>query len=740
MYLQIIILAFILATNGVNSDGLTCKLEKENTVLECVLPTKYDKFDVSSRVEPAWLLDNLQRVHLFVGTTESPYEPPKNSSRIVYPQWNLMKQVNELSIQFNLKQEQEELYINLDNFQYISKDSFMGVNLIRLNVLSNNPEVAIEVSMLSSLSKLVKLWVEGASINAQGGWGNLPRISDLKLAGEQIGSMDLGWLPLRGLKYLDLSLREIKGVNRTIAKEMQQLQELSLTVSKTQTPDWSFIQLLVLRLHVLKLDGFALGDLSSVGGISENSAVRNLTLSHSPDTQLIKEYTFSSEDYIAIELSGMNNLYYIEELAFAGARNLINLTITDMSILTQITQPLGSGATPKFVQFTNSPKLSEISRYIFQEIRKYDKNILKSVDVRGTEMDSKCTCEASYLAAMHTKLDVSILSDCLDEWLNGTCKQDNCWTFVKQCNHSCHARSDPFSYRCSCKSKDRDLVLLPDGYTCGSSESCTYKSENIYYCSEYNADCHREEEYECICKFYELWNQAEELCVIDHLLPLNTTVHTKHTLIPLVTNTTTTITALPIVTNTTTTTITALPIVTNTTTTTITALPIVTNTTTTTITALPIVTNGTTKPWVPLVTNSTTISAHTLDPLVTTNVTGKTLHPQTNFVTGKTFRPGTQIITDMTLEPLVTNHTVTQISISTNKTTVSIIPIVPTTDNQGLHTPTKVFIAIAILIPLLAIIFIVLMAAFCCYRRKKGVQQRQYATGLRNSPSILVDI
>ena len=138
MLLQIIIFALVLVTNGNFQEGLECK--RHLRYLECVLPSKYDTFNISSQVKKN-KLEKEKEIKLIVGTSKQAYEPPVNSSGIVYPEWGLMKRLKGIHIQFNLKTGSEGLSLNLEEFQYMSVDSFKGViDLERFEVRSNSAE------------------------------------------------------------------------------------------------------------------------------------------------------------------------------------------------------------------------------------------------------------------------------------------------------------------------------------------------------------------------------------------------------------------------------------------------------------------------------------------------------------------------------------------------------------------------------------------------------------------------
>ena len=459
MLSQIIIFAFILVTNGAKEDGLKCNF-KGNEYLECVLSSKYDKFDVSS-LENKDKLEEVEEINLTVGTREQSYEPPVNSSGIKYPDWGLMKKISSILIQFNLKPGQEELSLNLEEFQYMSVNSFKEVHsLQKFEVSSSSAEVKFEVDMVSGSSQLEKLWVQGASIDAQEGWDNLANIKDLKLAGVQVGSVDLGRLPLKTLTSLDLNLKEFTGMNATTGAEMSLVSHLYLAVSQPQPQDWAFINTVAEHLETLKLDGFALGNIQK-GTINLSSKIKQLTLSRSSDTRSIGKYSFNNANYTTIELSNMEKLNYVEEFAFSGANRLETLSITEMPALTELTQPLGEDVAPNTLRFNNNTKLAVISIIIFQGIRKNSQHIPQHVDVRGTELDSTCPCQASFLAAMSVIGNVDVKSNCLKKWVEEKyCKQDTCWTFDKPCNGSCSNNSyNPFEYKCKCESSN--LVMLP---------------------------------------------------------------------------------------------------------------------------------------------------------------------------------------------------------------------------------------------------------------------------------------
>ena len=696
MLFHVIILVLVLSTNEAKHGRSDCKIiyNIKEIELECYLPTKYDRFDIDDVRYPEEL-KQVETVYLIIGEKDSPYEPPINKNEISYPNWNQMRQVKYVSINFHLKADPEELSLDLDEFQYISMDSFKGINLQEFQLSSNSPKVKFEADMLSDSNELHKLEVTGASINVQQGWNKFEKMSTLELEG--VSSIDLSWLPLKTLSTLELSLNEIKGITETVVKEMQLLNRLSLTVSNTQTLDWDFVNTLAPNLYRLKLDGFALGNFNR-STISLSSAIQYLTLSNSPNTEFIKQYSFSSKSYIEIELSGMKSLTRIEALAFTGSHNLENLTITEMAALTELTQPLGVDVSPKYVQFTNNPKLSHVSVNIFEEIFKYDSNRPTEVDVTSTEMDTTCPCEASYLAAMYKYQDVEIHSKCLDKWLAGKCKQDSCWTFIKPCNKTCH-HHNAYTYTCTCQS---NLVLLPDEHTCASSDSCVHKFDKEYNCSKYVAICYEIVDFlECHCESEMIWNGGNLECVTNHIIPFQTTVMTYK---PISTNATT-----------------------------ITYIPLSTNATTT-ITYIPLSINATTLTYIPLSTNSTTITAHSLAPTVrhTTNVTAKTLHSPTQFVPETTLVPPTEVIHTVTIGPSVTNHTITPHVISTNTTSSTITPAtmsVNTTSSTstpttgGLTAVGKGAVGVSSFIFLLIIIVIVLLAGYWCYRKKKTARR-----------------
>ena len=537
MLLQIIIFAFILVTIGAKEDGLKCKF-KGNEYLECVLSSKYDKFDVSS-LENKDKLEEVEEINLTVGTPEQSYEPPVNSSGIQYPDWGLMKKISSILIQFNLKPGQEELSLDLEEFQYMSVNSFKEVhNLLRLEVSSSSAEVKFEVDMVSGSSQLEKLWVQGASIDAQEGWNNFANIKDLKLAGVQVGSVDLGRLPLKTLTSLDLNLKEFTGMNATTGAEMSLVTHLSLAVSQPQPQDWAFINTVAEHLETLKLDGFALGNIQK-GTINLSSKIKQLTLSRSSDTRSIGKYSFNNANYTTIELSNMEKLNYVEEFAFSGANRLETLSITEMPALTELTQPLGEDVAPNTLQFNNNTKLAVISIIIFQGIGKNSEDIPQHADVRGTELDSTCPCQASFLAAMSVIRHVDVKSNCLKKWVEEKyCKQDTCWTFDKPCNGSCSNNSyNPFEYKCECESSN--LVMLPDGRTCASLDSCTKISAEKYKCSKYNAICHkRESQYTCHCYSQEIWSDTNNQCIKNSVNSFISTILTKNIPIPIITNST----------------------------------------------------------------------------------------------------------------------------------------------------------------------------------------------------------
>ena len=618
MLLQIIIFAFILVTNGAKEDGLKCNF-KGNEYLECVLSSKYDKFDVSS-LENKDKLEKVKEINLKVGIPEQSYELPVNSSGIQYPDWGLMKKLSSILIQFNLKPGQEELSLNLEEFQYMSVNSFKEVHsLLRFEVSSSSAEVKFEVDMVSGSSQLEKLWVQGASIDAQEGWNNLANIKDLKLAGVQVGSVDLGRLPLKRLTSLDLNLKELTGMNATTGAEMSLVSHLSLAVSQPQPQDWAFINTVAEHLETLKLDGFALGNIQK-GTINLSSKIKQLTLSRSSDTRSIGKYSFNNDNYTTIELSNMEKLNYVEEFAFSGANRLETLSITEMPALTELTQPLGEDVAPNTLQFNNNTKLAVISIVIFQGIGKNSEDIPQHVDVRGTELDSTCPCQASFLAAMSVIRNVDVKSNCLKKWVEEKyCKQDTCWTFDKPCNGSCSNNSyNPFEYKCKCESNN--LVMLPDGRTCASLDSCTFFIF-WYNCSKYNAICHkRESQYTCHCESHEIWSDTNNQCIKNRAIPLVSTISTKYTPIPLITNSTAQ-TIIPLITNSTAQTI--IPLITNSTAQTI--IPLITNSTAQTI--IPLITNSTAQTIIPLITNST-ISANTIGPTV---ITLKPLHTPTPY-------------------------------------------------------------------------------------------------------------
>ena len=547
-------------------------------------------------------------------------------------------------------------------------------------------------------------------------------MSILKLEGG--GSIDLSLLPLRTLTSLALSLNEIKGIIDTVAKEMQLLKQLSLTVSNTQTQDWNFVNTLAPNLNKLTLDGFALGNLD-LNTIPHTSAIQYLTLSNSPNTEVIKQYSFNSRSYIEIELSGMKSLTFIEALAFGGSDHLGSLTITDMAILTGLTQPLGENVTPKHVQFKNNPKLSRVSVSIFEEIFNYDANRPTEVDVTGTEMDTTCPCEASYLAAMNKYQHVEIHSRCLDKWIGGMCKQESCWTFLKPCNKSCQPHN-AYTYSCTCQSG----LILPDEDTCGSSDSCTPNKDGYSYnCSKYNAICYKDGmDFECRCSNGMIWNGGNLKCVTDHIIPFETSTMTYF---PLSTNVTT-ISNIPLSTNATT--MTYIPLSTNATT--ISNIPLSTNATT--MTYIPLSINATTISNIPLSTNATTITADTLGTTVphTTNVTAKTLHSPTPFVSEKTLEPPTKVIHIVTLEPSITNHTITPHNISTNQTTITSATIsVHTSTPGGLTTVEKSVVGVLFSILLLVILVIVFLVSCWCFRKRKA--DRRFMSRPMVSPGLL---
>ena len=744
MFLQGIIFALVLVTNGNSQDGLTCNITGEH--LECVLSSKYVTFDISSQVEKN-KLEEVKEIKLIVGTSKQAYEPPVNSSGIVYPEWGLMKRLNSIQIQFNLKTGSEGLSHNLEGFQYMSVDSFKGViELERFEVSSNSAEVRFEVDMVSRFDHLERLRVEGTSIDGQGDWSHLVHISDLKLSGLQIRSYDLGWLSLEGLTSLNLGLKEIKGINETMAAEMPHLSYLSLTVSQTQKLDWAFIKKIVEHLTTLKLDGFALGDIR-MGTIQLSSSIQHLTLSHSSNTRVIEKYSFNNANYTTIELRGMEELAYIEKNAFSGAKHLETLTITGMPILTELTQSLGEEVAPNIVVFSNNSKLAQISMRIFQAIRDYREDRPTYVDVRDTQLDSNCSCQASYLAAMSECRHVKVKSNCLVKWVDEKlCKQNSCWTFDKRCNGTCSIySSDPFEYRCTCESGD--LALLPDGRTCASIDSCYSTFTNQYNCTKYNAICYKDgQQYSCYCEDHQIWSDSYNQCVKDSIIPLASTISTKYTLIPLITNSTTksmiplitnsTKPMIPLVTNSTKS---MIPLITNSTkpmiplvtNSTKSMIPLITNSTkpmiplvtNSTKSMIPLITNST-KPMIPLVTNST-ISGNTLGPTI---LTFKTLHPPTPHAPAKSIQPATKIQKDITLVPAFTNstkHTITANSLApgVNITTVSSLPAYQ-----------EVLIGVSALIALLIIIAVLLLVAFWFYRRKKATSQFE----LRNySPRLL---
>ena len=455
--------------------------------------------------------------------------------------------------------------------------------------------------------------MEGTSIDGQGDWSHFVHISDLKLSGLQIGSFDLGWLSLKGLTSLDLGLKEIKGMNETIAAEMPNILYLSLTVSQTQKLDWAFINKIVEHLTTLKLDGFALGDIR-MGTIHLSFSIQHLTLSHSSNTRSIDSNSFNNANYRTIELRGMEELAYIEMYAFSGAKHLEMITITGMPILTELTQSLGEEVAPNIVVFSNNSKLAQISMRIFQAIRDYREDRPTYVDVRDTQLDSNCSCQASYLAAMSEFRHVKVKSNCLVKWVEEKrCEQDSCWTFDKRCNGTCTPHHhDPFEYKCTCESGD--LALLPDGRTCIALDSCDHLPNRLYNCTKYNAICYKNREhYLCYCEDHQIWSDSYNQCVKDSIIPL---ASTKYTLIPLITNST--------------------------------------------------------KAMIPLVTNST-ISGNTLGPTI---LTFKTLHPPTPHAPAKSIQPATKIQKDITLVPAFTNstkHTITANSLApgVNTTTVS---------------------------------------------------------------------
>ena len=715
MLFHAIILALVLITNEAKHDR-ECKIHHRNQLeLECHLPTKYDRFDINNVDHEE--LKQVEKVYLTVGDEHFPYEPPINKNEISYPLWNQMRRVKYVSVIFNLKADPKEMSLDLDEFQYITMDSFKGINLGEFRLSSNSPKVKFEVDMLSDSNELKELKVDGASINAQQGWNNFERMSNLMLEG--VGSIDLSWLPLRTLASLELSLNPIKGINETVAKEMQLLTYLSLTVSNTQTQDWDFVNTLAPNLHTLKLDGFALGNFN-VSTIPLPSGIQSLTLSNSPNTQFIKQYSFNSISYKEIQLSGMKSLTFIEAFAFTGSNNLESLIITDMAILTELTQPLGVYVSPTYVQFTNNTKLSRVSVSIFEEIFKYASNRPTEVDVRGTEMDMACPCEASYLAAMNKYQGVEVHSNCLQKWLYGLCKQDSCWTFIKPCNNTCQFHT-AYTYTCTCQ---YHLVLLPDGLTCASQDSCVSEDGYKYNCSKYNAICYDiEKDYlECHCEMEKIWNGGILKCVTNHIIPF---LYTTITYIPLSTNATT-ITYIPLSTNATT----------------ISYIPLSTNATT--ISYIPLSTNATTISYIPLSTNATTITADTLGTTVrlTTNVTEKTLNSPTPFISGKTLVPPTKVIHSVTLEPSVTNHTThTKPANKTTITAVNILTITtsntptPTPTTGGLTTVEKSAIGVSSSISLLIIIVIVLLAGYWCYRKKKA--SRRFPIRPMVSPGLL---
>ena len=709
MFSQIIIFALILVTDGANQEGLKCNLRRKRH-LECVLSSKYDTFNVSSQVENK-LLEEVEEINLIVGTPEQCYEFPVNSSGIAYPEWGLMKKLTRILIQFNLNTGAEELSLDLEEFHYMSVDSFKGVfNLQSFEVSSNSAEVRFEVDMVSGSNQLERLCVEGASIDAQEAWGNLVKIKDLKLSGVQIGSFDLGWLPLKGLTSLDLSLKELKGMNETIAAKMSQVSYLSLTVSQTQQQDWGFINKVARHLRTLKLDGFALGDIQ-MGTIHNSSKIQQLTLSGSSDTRSIGKYSFNSANYKTIELRGMEKLSYVGEYAFSGATDLETLTITEMPVLTELTQSLGRDVTPRTVQFNNNSKLAHISIRIFQGIAYYEENRPRYVDVRGTQLDFTCLCRASYLAAMSEIRNVEVKSNCLKNWVDKKkCTQDSCWTFDKRCNGTCSRSYNPYEYRCKCQSGD--LILLPDGRTCASLESCTLMYFDEYNCTKYNAICYKDRtHYTCHCEGSDIWSDTKYQCVKDSIIPLVSAISTKYTLVPLVTNSTAK-----------------------------SMIPLVTNSTAKTM--IPLVTNSTAKTMIPLITNSTTISANTIGPTV---LTFKTLHPPTPYSPTKSLQPPTKLLTDVTLVPEFTNstkHTVTANSIAPavvkTTPTMSLQPANNTTPGSrvGLQLWQEIVVGISSSIALLVIIALLLLVAVCFYRRKKGISQfelRDYSPRLLDS-------
>ena len=660
MLFHTIILVLVLTTNEAKQDQSECKIVHElDFELECYLPTKYDHFDIDN-VKHHEELDKVEIVSLTIGGETSPYEPPPDKNKISYPNWNQTRQMKYVSIYFYLKADPEELSLDLDEFQYISMDSFKGINLQEFQLSSNSPKVKFEADMLSDSNELQELEVTGASINVQQGWNKFENMSILELEG--VGSIDLNWLPLRTLSILDLSLNEIKGITETVAKEMQLLNRLSLTVSNTQTLDWDFVNALAPNLHTLKLDGFALGNFNR-STIPLSSVIQYLTLSNSPNTEFIKQYSFSSKSYIYIELSGMKSLTRIEALAFTGSQNLENLTITDMVALTELTQPLGVYVSPKYVQFTNNPKLSHVSVNIFEEIFKYDSNSPTEVDVRGTEMDTTCPCEASYLAAMHKYQDVEIHSNCLDKWLAGKCKQDSCWTFMKPCNKTCQPHNG-YTYTCTCQS---NLVLLPDEHTCASSHSCVHKFDKEYNCSKYVAICYEIVDFlECHCESEMIWNGGNLECVTNHIIPFQTTMMTYK--------------------------------------------PISTNSTTITAHSL-----------APTVRHITNVTAETLHP-PTQFVSGKTLVPPTEVIHSVTIGPS---VTNHTITPHVistntTSSTITPATMSVNTTSSTSTPT-----TGGLTAVDKSVVGVSSFIFLLIIIVIVLLAGYWCYRKKKAARRLQ---------------
>ena len=715
MLLSVLILTLFFINVKASSSVKICTFG--GNVMTCIIESGNDHFNVTADVNK----DELRQVTtltLKVGTPDASYEPPKDSSGIVYPDWTLMPGIRDIEIQFHLKDVTEEFRLSLDDFHYLPTDSFKGIKeLVRFNLTSDSPEVRFDIGLLSDSHQLNLIWVEGCMISTGSGetWNNLKNVSDLKLLGKQIGNLDLDWLPLDTLVSILLSLNKIEGINGSTAQKMNRLRFLSMAVTQVQSLDWSFIKVLAPQLHMLALEGYNLGNISE-NTIPQNSTIQDLTLTRSANTELIDSYSFTGNHYKSIELGGMESLSRIGNNVASSCYNLVNLKITNMKILRSMPTSLGEEVRPENIQLTNSPMLLEVPATLFQ-VGVYFNSKLTEVNVLGTELDATCPCHASYLAAMSVVGKIEIQANCLQNWIKeGKCQQgENCWSFNKVCNETCSSTSDPFSYDCNCK---EDEILLPDQYSCVSRTGCKEEGEYTLHCTDYNVTCYQEYDvFECRCENLEMWDSNKKSCVTNNQIPIvspSQTTKTPMTLIPA---------------NTTKTPMTLIPA--NTTKTPMTLIPA--NTTKTPMTLIPA---NTTKTPMTLIPANTTKTPMTLIPANTTTKTvpTKSLKTQTQIVPIKTLQTPTHITHTVTAKTI---RTLTHTNTTHNVTNTTQTPNHPTTNAATSSLPSWEITIIIVPIVILIILCILLLVLLYCYKKKKlpaaRVFQRKKSPGLLDS-------